>query len=96
MHAGREHLLADPVFDVGDVVAVRLGHGALGGGVGIGRRHLERDAEVGLALVGDGVEVRHAGAELAQRDRWFCAQMVGKPVMAPEPAASADARPRRS
>ena len=67
--AGRKDLLGDPVFDVGDVVAVGLRHGALGGGVGIGRRHLQRDAEVFLALIGDGVEVRDAGAELAQRDR---------------------------
>jgi len=40
----------------------------LRGGVGIGRRHLQRDAEICLALLGDGIEVRHASAELAQRD----------------------------
>jgi hypothetical protein len=68
-HAGREHLLHDPVFDVGDVVAVRLGDGALRRRVGIERRHLERDAEVFLALLGDGVQVRNAGAELPKRDR---------------------------
>src|SRR5262249_40455805 len=31
-------------------------------------RHLQRDAEVGFALLGDLVDVRHAGAELAQDD----------------------------
>ena len=67
--AGRPDLLADPVFDVGDIVGHRLGDGALGCGIRIRRRHLERDAEVGLALFGNGIEVRHARAELAQRDR---------------------------
>ena len=67
--AGRIDLLQDPVFDIGDIVGIRLGDGALGGGIRIRRRHFERDAEIGLALFGNGVEVRHTGAELADGDR---------------------------
>lgn len=52
-----EDLLGDPVFDIGNVIGVRLGHGALGGGVGIRCRHFQRDAEVGLAFFGDGIDV---------------------------------------
>ncbi|MNT03092.1 hypothetical protein D3C72_1376120 [compost metagenome] len=63
--AGGIDLLQDPVFDIGDIVGVRLGDGALGGRIRIRRRHLERDAEIGLALFGNGVEVRHTRAELA-------------------------------
>ena len=63
-----KHLLDGEVFDVGDVVGVRLGHRALRHRVGVERGHLQGEAEVLLHLLGDGVEVRHAGAELAQRD----------------------------
>ena len=66
--AGREHLLHREVFDVGHVVAVRLGDGADRGGIRIHRCHRDGDAGIGLALRCDVIEVRHAGAELAQRD----------------------------
>ena len=65
--AGREDLLADPVLDVGDVVGPGLGDRALGDRVAVQRRHLEGEAQVLLHLLGDRVEVGHAGAELAQR-----------------------------
>ena len=65
---GAEDLLDHPVFDVADIEGVRLRHDALHDRVGIERRHLERDAEVGLALLRDLVDRRYAGAALAQHD----------------------------
>ncbi len=67
--AGRIDLLEDPVFDVGNVVGVRLRDGALGSCIRVGCGHLERDAEIRLALFGNRIEVRNAGTELADRDR---------------------------
>src|SRR5918994_2831218 len=64
----REDLLAHPVFDIADVERVGLRDDALHDGVGIERRHLQGDAQVGLALLGDLVDRRHAGAALAQGD----------------------------
>ncbi len=66
-HAGGEHLLAQEILDVGDVVGFRLGHRLLRHRVGVERGHLQGEAEVLLHLLGDGVQVGYAGAELAQR-----------------------------
>ncbi len=65
----RVDLLQDPVFDIGDIVGVRLGHGALRGRIRIRRRHLQCDTEISLALFGNRIEVRNTRAELADRDR---------------------------
>ena len=85
--------LHHPVLDVADVERIRLRHHALHDGVGIERRHLQGDAEVGLALLGDLVEadtpVPHWRSTMFLL---FCAQIVGKPVIAPLPSA-APARP---
>jgi len=61
--------------------------------IGIERRHLDGEAEIGLGLVGDLVDGRHARTELARTMfLLFCAQITGKPVTAPLPIA-APARP---
>ena len=89
---GREDLLDHPVFDVADVERVRLRDHALNDRIRNERRHLQGEAQIGLGLLGDLVESRHAGAALAQHD----VLVVLRPDHRRADHAAADRRTRKS
>ena len=66
--AGWPDFLADPVFDIGNVKAVRLGRRALGHAVGIQCSHFQGKAQILFDFRRNLIEVGDPGAKLAQGD----------------------------